>query len=130
MGEDFAGGAEAGGGGDAMQAAHGGAEAAADVEVGGGVDGCGGGGGGLGGEDAADAGAGAAAVEELAVEAYARWVLRQSNIVWNVHTRDAFHAAHPGVGMRPGDGPLTPDQIDQRYEQICRESLARSPAMR
>ena len=69
-------------------------------------------------------------VEELAVEAYARWVLRQSNIVWNAHTRDAFHAAHPGVGMRPGDGPLTPDQIDQRYEQICRESLARSPAMR
>ncbi len=39
VGEGFAGGEEAGGGGDAVQAAHGGAEASADIEVGGGLDG-------------------------------------------------------------------------------------------
>jgi hypothetical protein len=54
--EGFAGGGEAGGGGDGVEGAHGGAEAAADVEVGGGFDGFGGGERGFGGEDAADAG--------------------------------------------------------------------------
>ena len=68
-------------------------------------------------------------VEELAVEAYARSVLRQSNIVWNADTRNAFHTVHPNVGRRPGDGILTPEEIDSRYEAICRSSLARSPAM-
>lgn len=68
-------------------------------------------------------------VEELAVEAYARSVLRRTNIVWKAETRAAFHAAHPNVGRRPGDGVLTPEEIDARYEAICRASLARSPAM-
>ncbi len=52
-----------------MEGAHGGAEAAANVEVGGGLDGFGGIKGRFGGEDAADAGGAAAAAEALAQQA-------------------------------------------------------------
>lgn len=66
---------------------------------------------------------------ELAVEAYSRWVLRQRNIVWKETTRNAFHAAHPEVGRRPGETAVPVGEIDRRYEAICRATLDRSPAL-
>jgi len=68
-------------------------------------------------------------VHELAVEAYARWVLRRTNIVWNAATVASFHAAHPEVGRATGETSIPANQLDRRYEAICRASLARSSAM-
>ena len=69
-------------------------------------------------------------VHELAVEAYSRWVLRQTNIVWNAATRAAFQTAHPEVGRNPGESVIPVGEVDRRYEAICRATLLRSPALR
>jgi hypothetical protein len=69
------------------------------------------------------------AVEELATECYARWVLRRTNLVWQAETRTAFHNAHAGIGLREGETAIADADVDARYEAICRATLERSRAM-